>query len=131
MTPTPLVNDPCVTFTQIHAGRYYGYSYTGPKWRCDTCGKAGYGDPAQAGCHHWSAGCKRGHSPCPWCGRQLTLRMDGTPRVHNRCPTRPDDAELLRLTAAEVRRVSRRGVRGPLDRTARTLLTRLTREVAS
>lgn len=113
-------------FTQVHDGRYYGYSYSGPKWRCDTCGRTGYGDPAQERRNHWSDSCKRGHSPCPWCGRQLSLCMDGTPRVHTRCPKRPGDAELLRLAAAEVRHEARLGVRGPLDRTARTLLARLT-----
>jgi hypothetical protein len=45
--------------------------------------------------------------------------------VHTRCPERPDDAELLRLMAAEVRHVARLGVRGPLQRDAAALLDRL------
>lgn len=118
-------------FTKVHDGRYYGYSYSGPKWRCDVCGRTGYGDPNRENHHHWSNACKRGHSPCPWCGRQLSLRMDGTPRVHSRCPARPDDAELLRLVAAEVRHDARLGVRGPLDRASQALLARLTGRGAS
>lgn len=115
-----------MTFTQIHAGRYYGYSYSGPKWRCDDCGRQGYGDPDAPWSGHWSEACKRGHSPCVWCGKQLTLRIDGTPRVHSRCKERPDDAELLRLVAAEVRSNVRLAVRGPMTATAEHLLHRLT-----
>ena len=113
------------TFTQVHAGRYHGYSYSGPKWRCDVCERTGYGDPENAWQHHWSEPCKRGHSPCVWCGRLLTLRKDGTPRVHARCTERPDEAELLRLLAAEVRADARFGVRGPLDKRSVDLLGRL------
>lgn len=119
-------------FTKIHDGRAYGYSVTGPKWRCDTCGREGYGsDNGPAGTeptwpHGWAKSCLRGHAPCPWCGRDLSLRQDGTPRVHTRCPERPDDAELLRLVAAEVRHDARLGVRGPLDGHTRRLLERLT-----
>ena len=115
-----------MTFSKIHDGRYYGYSYSGPKWRCDDCGRSGYGDPENAWSGHWSHTCRQGHSPCPWCGQQQPLRKDGTPRVHTRCKERPDDAELLRLIAAEVRHDARLGVRGPLDRNARNLLDRLT-----
>lgn len=118
---------PEVTFTKIHNGRAYGYNVTGPKWRCDVCGREGYGDPhAKSAYGHWSDSCRNGHAPCPWCGKQLSLRQDGTPRVHTRCPSRPDDAELLRLAAAEVRHDARLGVRGPLDQTTRRLLERLT-----
>ncbi|NYD43949.1 hypothetical protein [Nocardioides panaciterrulae] len=117
------------TFTNVHQGRYYGYSYSGPKWRCAVCGRTGYGDPATAGRHHWSEACKRGHSPCEWCGRLLTLRLDGTPRVHARCPERPEDVELLRLLAAEVRTDTRAAVRGPTTDTAAALLERLTTDL--
>ena len=118
-----------MTFTKIHDGRAYGYNMTGPKWRCDVCERTGYGDPATAWRHHWSEACKRGHSPCEWCGRQLTLRQDGTPRVHTRCPERPNDAELLRLLAAEVRTDARAGVRGPFDCSSQALLDRLTTDL--
>lgn len=119
------------TFTQLHNGRTYGYSMTAPKWRCDVCGRSGYGDPhAQRGHYgHWSDACKRGHSPCEWCGRQLTLRMDGTPRVHTRCPGRAPDAELLRRLAADVRADTRIAVRGPFDDRSAALLDRLTSDI--
>lgn len=118
------------TFTKIHDGRWYGYSQTGPKWRCDICRREGYGDPHQdrGRFPHWSNACKGGHSPCVWCGRQLTLRKDGTPRVHTRCPERPDEAELLRLLAAEVHADARLGVRGPTTATTEALLARLIRD---
>lgn len=114
-----------MTFTKIHDGRDYGYRYVGPKWRCDDCWRTGYGDPASAWPNHWSAACKRGHSPCVWCGKQLTLRIDGTPRVHSRCPERPDEAELLRLLVSEAKTDARNGVRGPLDERSIDLLDRL------
>jgi hypothetical protein len=121
------------TFTKIHDGRSYGYSMTGPKWRCDVCGRTGYGDPnADRGrwrAPHWSDGCKRGHSPCEWCGRQTVLRLDGTPRVHTRCPNRPDDVELLRRLAADVHTDARLAVRGPATDTAAALLERLTTDL--
>ncbi len=121
------------SFTKVHDGRSYGYSMSGPKWRCDVCGRSGYGDPHQErgnwAASHWSAACKRGHSPCAWCGRQLTVLMDGTPRVHTRCPRRPADAELLRLLVADVRRDARLAVRGGPTSTGDALLERLTTDL--
>lgn len=117
------------TFTQISAGGAYGYRWRSPRWACDVCGRSGYHDPATAYRGHWSEACKRGHSPCAWCGKLLTLRMDGTPRVHSRCDERPDDAELLRLLAAEVRADTRAAVRGPFTTTSRALLDRLTSDL--
>lgn len=114
-----------MTFTKLHDGRSYGYSWSGPKWRCDDCGKTGYGTLEKP--YTWSNSCLNGHSECPWCGRVLTLRNDGTPRVHSRCPERPDEAELLRLYAAEVRHDARLGVLGPLGSKHHDLLDRLTR----
>lgn len=117
-------------FTKVHDGRSRGYSWTGPKWACDTCGRSGYSDPSQPrGYSQWFTACERGHSPCEWCGRQLTLRLDGTPRVHSRCKERPDEAELLRLLAAEVVADVRLGVRGPLTSTSMAVLDRLTRSM--
>ncbi|ACZ29621.1 hypothetical protein Xcel_0582 [Xylanimonas cellulosilytica DSM 15894] len=115
-------------FTMIHGGRWYGYNQTGPKWRCNICGREGYGN--DQGPYVWHKSCLRGHSPCPWCGRQLALRIDGTPRVHSRCPERPDDAELLRLVAAEVRHEARYAVRGPMTRQGSAILDRLTGEAS-
>ena len=118
------------TFTKVHDGRSYGYSFSGPKWRCDICGRTGYGDPADTTWPgHWSTACKRGHSPCAWCGRQLTLLLDGTPRVHARCPDRPADTELLRTLAADVRRDARLAVRGGPTSTGDALLERLTADL--
>lgn len=121
-------------FTKMHDGRWRGYSQSAPKWRCDVCERTGYGTSeypygANLTSRHWgwAKSCLNGHAPCPWCGRQQALRKDGTPRVHSRCPERPDDAELLRLCIAEAKDDARRGVRGPLDRQAVALLERLTR----
>lgn len=116
-----------VSFTKIHDGRVYGYNETGPKWRCDVCSREGYGDP-NVDRHrwvHWSDSCKRGHSPCAWCGRQLSLRKDGTPRVHARCPERPDEAELARLVSEEMSREVRLAIRGPAASANAALIARL------
>lgn len=112
-------------FTKTSNGGSYGYGWRNPKWRCDTCGRAGYGSDTEVP-YSWAEACRVGHSPCVWCGRQLTLRKDGSPRVHSRCPERPDEAELLRLVITEARQDARLGVRGPLDRKAADLLARLT-----
>ena len=120
-------------FTKLHDGRSYGYSMTGPKWRCNTCHRTGYGTGSTPwhqnwrgdAITNWSVACLRGHSPCPWCGRQLTLRMDGTPRVHARCPERPADVELLRVIGEEVKAEVRLSIRGPLNKQGEALLARL------
>jgi hypothetical protein len=112
-------------FTKVSEGGSYGYRWRSPRWQCNVCRRTGYGIDDQP--YTWSAACRNGHAPCPWCDQQLALRKDGTPRVHTRCPERPDDAELLRLIAMEVRQVARLGVRGPLHRDATALLDRLTR----
>lgn len=62
---------------------WYGVSWS-IKWQCETCGAAGY--PRGK----WMHNHQRQHHPCPWCGRMLTSKLDGTPRVHTRCPKRPD-----------------------------------------
>ena len=117
------------TFTQVAESRPWGYGYTPDRWACDVCGRTGIYDPhkeRQWPSTYWFTACKRGHSPCPWCGKQLALRLDGTPRVHARCKERPDDAELLRLVAQEVRDVARLGVRGPMTSAHEQMLERLT-----
>lgn len=53
------------------------------KVRCVDCGARGY-----PGCP-WQDRHLAGHSPCPRCGRTLTLRLNGTPRQHTRCPATP------------------------------------------
>jgi hypothetical protein len=49
---------------------------------CGVCDARGFPDGA------WQDPHRRGHAPCPRCGRQLTVKLDGTPRVHTRCPRR-------------------------------------------
>jgi DNA-directed RNA polymerase subunit RPC12/RpoP len=48
--------------------------------RCTTCGAKGL--PGG----RWQQAHRRGHKRCPRCGRQLTVKLDGTARVHTRCP---------------------------------------------
>jgi hypothetical protein len=59
-----------------------GFTLTrnGTRWACATCEATGLpnGD--------WMATHQRPHHPCPDCGRQLVSKLDGTPRVHTRCP---------------------------------------------
>lgn len=52
----------------------------GIRVRCIVCGISGF--PGG----RWQNPHRRGHSPCLNCGRQLTVRLDGSPRKHNRCP---------------------------------------------
>jgi uncharacterized Zn-finger protein len=55
------------------------------KVECTVCGKDGYpGEHPKS----WMNAHKRGHSPCPDCGKQLTLLTNGRPRTHQRCPER-------------------------------------------
>jgi endogenous inhibitor of DNA gyrase (YacG/DUF329 family) len=48
--------------------------------KCGTCGARGF--PGGS----WQAPHRRGHKPCPHCGRQLPVKLDGGARVHTRCP---------------------------------------------
>jgi hypothetical protein len=48
---------------------------------CSVCGARGF--PGGS----WQAPHRRGHAPCFRCGRPLTVKLDGTARVHTRCPT--------------------------------------------
>lgn len=57
------------------------------KLACATCGRTGY--PAMP----WQLICRRGHAPCSSCGKQLAVLLDGSPRVHTRCP---DNTHLSR-----------------------------------
>lgn len=95
---------PATTFTKVHDGRSYGYSMTGPKWRCDVCGRTGYG---LHGPYSWADSCRRGHLPCSWCGRMITVRLDGTARVHARCPERPTAATRLWVEAKDAKAAAR------------------------
>jgi ribosomal protein S27E len=58
-------------------------SHRSGKVRCIVCGATGFD-----GCP-WQWSHERGHEPCPWCGKQLSVRLDGTARVHSKCPERP------------------------------------------
>lgn len=56
--------------------------YARSKVRCVVCGSTGYpGGP-------WMESHRRGHAPCPLCGRPLTRLLNGHPRKHSRCPAR-------------------------------------------
>ena len=73
------------TFTRSKG--YKGYW----RWTCDDCGRVGLGDqfiPAR-----WCEACARGHAPCPYCDRPQAVLHDGRPRVHTRCPNRPEDVQ--------------------------------------
>lgn len=74
-----------VTFIR-RAGR--GDNRTGP-WECGVCGRRGWSTPSPTR-KGWHTACLRGHLPCPYCGRVLTVLSDGTGRVHTRCRLRPD-----------------------------------------
>jgi len=52
------------------------------RWVCNICETRGL--PGGK----WMETHRRGHAPCPRCGRQLTVKLDGTPRVHTRCPSK-------------------------------------------
>ena len=64
-----------------------GFVEAGPRSRklaCVTCGEKGYAYGK------WMARHRRPHLPCPWCGRRFAVKLDGTARVHTRCPNRPE-----------------------------------------
>jgi hypothetical protein len=64
-----------------------GYGWTPDKYECTVCHRTGFGGDSGPG--SWADSCLRGHAPCPWCGAILTVKKDGTPRVHTRCTKRP------------------------------------------
>ena len=112
------------TFTLLRESPYSRHGVpvsTGERWRSNDCGRGGLGRPGTRP-NHWSEACRRGHSACPWCGRTLVLRLDGTPRVHAKCTERPADVELLRTLSAEVSRIAREGLRGPMTAEAMRLI---------
>lgn len=53
------------------------------KVRCTVCGATGYD---YDGSRSWKNAHRRGHAPCPRCGKPLTLLQNGRPRTHGRCP---------------------------------------------
>lgn len=55
------------------------------KVECRVCGRNGFPDTP------WQRTCRRGHSPCPDCGRQFSLLSNGKPRIHARCPARKEE----------------------------------------
>lgn len=52
------------------------------RWVCNTCEARGL--PRGK----WMETHRRAHHRCPDCGRWQTAKLDGTPRVHTRCPNR-------------------------------------------
>ncbi len=58
------------------------------KVRCVDCGATGYDyDHPKS----WQNAHRRGHAPCPRCGKMLALLTNGRPRGHTRCPVAPMD----------------------------------------
>ena len=74
------------TFEHYRDAQARGYSWSPDKWRCIVCGREGYGTDTEP--YRWSESCRRGHAPCPDCGRMLTTKLDGQPRRHTRCANR-------------------------------------------
>lgn len=81
-------------------GQYFAperttFSVAGPesrKVKCDLCGSAGYGPvgrpPLGYFSRSWMWTHMRGHRACRFCGRILTVLMDGSQRRHSHgCPT--------------------------------------------
>jgi hypothetical protein len=64
-----------------------GGHWTPDRWECVMCGHQGYGTATWP--YSWADPHLRGHAPCQWCGAVLTVKRDGTPRVHSRCARRP------------------------------------------
>ena len=57
----------------------------GRRVRCTVCLTMGYpGDDIRP--MPWQVPHVMGHAACPKCGRMLTLKLDGKPRTHARCP---------------------------------------------
>jgi ribosomal protein S14 len=54
--------------------------------RCKECGVEGYDVDSE---NSWKKTHLRGHAPCRWCGKQLSLLRNGKPRTHTLCPKRP------------------------------------------
>lgn len=80
-------------FTKIREARSRGYGWSPDKWQCDTCLRVGYG--LDDGPYQWANACRRGHSPCAYCGKMLALLIHDEPRVHARCPKRPRQVEQI------------------------------------
>lgn len=57
------------------------------KVECIFCGARGYDVSERR--PSWKAAHLRGHAPCPDCGKMLSLKINGLPRRHGRCPTIP------------------------------------------
>ena len=61
---------------------------TSAKVACSVCGRRGYRGGT------WQDVCRRGHKPCRWCGRPLVVLLDGSARLHARCPKHPHRQEI-------------------------------------
>jgi hypothetical protein len=51
------------------------------KLRCRTCGTQGWSGG------RWMNPHRKGHLPCPRCGGLLSVKVDGTARIHAKCPS--------------------------------------------
>lgn len=58
----------------------FSYPPHSSRVECSECGARGFPGGAWQDLH------RRGHAPCPRCGRIFTVKLDGTPRIHTRCP---------------------------------------------
>lgn len=54
--------------------------------RCKVCGTVGHDVLLSLWPRCWKAQHLRGHAPCPKCGKQVPLLLNGNPQVHTRCP---------------------------------------------
>lgn len=55
------------------------------KVECVVCRAKGYPSTPRSE-SRWQRPHRRGHRPCLACGRQLTVKLDGSARRHSRCP---------------------------------------------
>ncbi len=53
------------------------------RWRCETCGHAGWGEPLVP--DPWALTHARGHLDCPECGKPTPVAEDGSAQWHTRC----------------------------------------------
>ena len=61
----------------------FAYPERSAKQECSVCGARGMATGS------WKNAHRRGHRRCPDCRRWLLVKLDGSARVHTRCPRRP------------------------------------------
>ena len=57
------------------------------KVKCSVCGASGYDTSWNGAVAGWQKTHLRGHKPCGRCGRMMVVLLDGSTRVHTRCPS--------------------------------------------